>query len=448
MVVAVALAAGVVAFLAASPDQSGRVRQGELGFARLDRAWIDGALGQAADQHRAIHRTAVRERAAGAIARRWVVATAGGEQLEGGRIGIGAESPEAAARIEAWTTWADGIDRSAWQVRASGRATPMVDDREAWVVEVAVTVDRHVARPSASPRQPIAVSVQVAPPVRDGGPWRIRDLQVDGPPAGGIRAFDDPVLARSGLVDVVAPTRQGIAALAVARRAGDRLAALRERYAAVPGTDRATIWMVPRRRSITAVLGPVARVGFDDPHAIVALATTGDLVVDLEAWDAASGAQRTAELDHALVHVAWLGSLARAPRALVEGIAQAEAIAPTDATLRLVAEGAAGPIARLLVAPPDASPDPDDLVLAHALGAWLLADVGPRRTAQLLAAIDGGAEPDRAVRRTIGATPAGVDGRVRSWARTQVDAAGEQTRDAPAATGQEQSDGTEEDATT
>lgn len=409
IVVAAALAAGIVAFLAATPDQSSRVASDQLGFTHLSDDFVDAAMRAAAEHHRASNRQAIRERVAGSGVQRWLESLAGDRAALRRGIGSAGETPEATARVDAFVSWADGIVPAAWRIVVVDTSA-VADEPGTWAVDAMVHVRLAQANTRIRALRMPAV-VQVAAPVRDGGAWRIRDIRVDSPRTR-IRAYRDPVVVRSGAVDVVAPAARRDDAARVAAFASRRLAILRSRYDTLPGSATAAVWMVqgtPARRAVLADRSALP----DTTHPIASVTADLDLVVDLTAWKTASADARNQALAHALTHVVAQVSV---PAFLDEALAQAESGPVPDAAVEVAAAGEAGELERLLLATTTTPPTGDDAALAHTFGTWLLEVHGAAVAADLLGRIDGGLDVDHAIRRVLGATPGGVDARVRAWA--------------------------------
>jgi hypothetical protein len=366
----------------------------------------------------------VRGRAAAATAHRWLDAlpeSNSSSTLQG--IVLDGEQPTATGRIDALRTWADGIASPAWSV-VSIDAEPVADEL-GWVVDAVVHVKLAQARTRTRTLR-VPIVLQVAQPISPRAAWRIRDVQVDGARRW-LRAYRDPVVVRSGIADVVAPAGRRADARRVAAVIANRLPTLRDRYAALAGASSATVWMVDDTAQARAVFGPKHGVGTGDAgHPLVAVTHDGDLIVDLHRWRSVDVEVRSRALVHAVWHVATLDGDDGVPRALVEGIATAEADSSNALDQELLHtivdpnDQDGRPIAELLVAAPESMLTDAELRRAHAAAAWMLDEHGVARTAAMLSRIDGGLDADHAIRRELGAAPRGVEQRVKDWARTQI----------------------------
>lgn len=420
VVVAASLGAGIAAFALATPDQSTRIARDELGFRTLDRRSVGAALEGAGEHHRRLHRTAALERAAGAAVRRWLVAMPVGGQRprRGSALPVHAgDGPEALARVTGFAAWLDGVPASSTRIELG--ATVPLDQQRAWAVDAVVHVELWQARDGVRRlRHPLVV--EVAAPTRAGARWRILDTHVEAPRRW-LRGYADPVVARGAALHVVGP---GSAATDVVRGlelADGFLRALRGRAASLRGSGRATIWFVPDRVRGGVFLGAPARTA-PAGHDIAWVDPRGEVVVALDRWHGSPPAVRERALRHAVAHVALLDGTPRSPRILLEAVAEAEAgtdAPPLGGPMAAALEPAASgrPIAELLVARAS-SPlaDPAERLRARALGAWIADVHGTAVGIELLLRIEGGLDPDAAVRRLLRATPGGVEQRVRTWA--------------------------------
>ncbi|MCB0879106.1 MAG: hypothetical protein KDC46_09025 [Thermoleophilia bacterium] len=433
LVVAAALAAGIIAFLAASPNQDARVSTTQLGFGTLDRDWFDARIHDAAAAQQRENRLQVRERTAVTVTRRWLGALPGASTrnsviVKG--VAVAGETPEAASRIAALRTWSDGILDDAWHV-AGGQATSVADS-DSWTVstELQVTL-AHALRRTRTLRFPVVV--QVAPPVAAGKPWRVRDVQVDSTNTS-LRAWRDPVVVRSAAIDVVAATTARDDAVTVASTVAQRMRAVHALLPTLARVDTTTVWIVASAGQRRAALGSTSS-GPDAAHPIAHLTTSGDLVVELGPWRSATPAEQRAALAHATFHATVLDALSSLSPILAEGAAMGFGSDPTDSELQTaltIPTDPADSIARLLVAPGDSALDEPARQRAHALGSWLL-DVHGASTLRELVALRGtGIDMDHAIRRVLHATPAGIDATVRRWAAGGATASdsGDQTDDA------------------
>jgi hypothetical protein len=177
------------------------------------------------------------------------------------------------------------------------------------------------------------------------------------------------------------------------------------------------------------VLGTGSLDARDTLHPIAWVDGRGEVAIDLRQWRASSAATRNRALRHALVHVALLGGMERAPSMLVEGLAMAEArrgaggIEVEEASLetasRPAPDGGDG-IAELLVARPGGTLDPDDRARALVTAAWLLDRHGQAGVVTYLARIAGGMSVINATSGLLRATPGRLELQVRAWATDQL----------------------------
>lgn len=442
LVVAAALVAGMLSFLVATPEQSGRVDPDELGFAHLDTAHVFAAMGHAAEHHRAAHSAAMGARAATTTSRSWLVGVAGSStrtKAVPANVRVATGRDASARRIAAFVEWADELPAPHWLVTTSEPVQVVGADRT-WTVAAEVQVDVAQAR-SRTRRQVVPVELTLRGSVAEvrGTPrsWVVEDL-IAGTSPGWLRAYRDPVLVGSGVVDVIAPATARAVALEAADTATAVLAPLATRYAGRSSVATMAVWMVERParvRIVTLRAAPAdVRVAVDGaPHAMAWADDRGDVVVDLSRFAAASAAARSAAIRHAVAHVATRQLTERAPAILAEGIALAEErragraiVISQDEIVTLDQAFSAGTsgIAKLL-AEPSATRlrgEPEQVAAAATI-AWLLEERGARRVQDLLASIDAGMAPDTALRRTVGLAPRGVELQVAAWVRAQLPAA-------------------------
>lgn len=419
VVVAAALAAGLLAYLSVTPDQGSRIQPDRLGFGTLDRAWLTARIRDAESAHRLAHRTEVRRRVAGTTARRWLAALPGATATSGAlaTVAVAADDTESADRITELRTWADGIDRAAWTL-GPVQVTPVADS-DAWVAGTIVRIRLPHAR-ATSRVASVPLTIELAPPATARGRWQLRDAQLDAPRRG-LRAWADPVLVGDDHVLAAAATIDAPIARQVAATLSRQLVVIHRRLPASLVRARSTTAWVVDDDTLRPALGR-AGGAHDTEHPIARLAATGDVVVERAAWLAASPVQQRAALAHVAFHVATLDSLATLAPAFAEGLADAFAASPTEPELHAVA-GLPAPddaIATLLLAPTTATLDPTDRARAHVLGAWLLATRQLDSVAELVELRAGGVDQDRSIRRSLHATPVGVGARLRGWAIEQL----------------------------
>ncbi len=416
LIVAAALVAGVGAFVIASPSQASRIPSSELGFGTLDRSWFDERLAAtAAVADRADARAAARRRAE-TVSRRWLTALPGA-RLEPASIvrgiAVAPDSAESRRRIAVLRRWSDSIPAGRWRI-VVGTATAPVGSGDAWTVAAAV----HVRLASAATRTRIVrvpVVLHVAEPVRESAPWRVLDVRVDAP-ARGLRAYTDPVVVRSGATDVVAPSVARDDAVTIAATFAGAIDEARDRIPLLARRSTTTVWLYDGPARLRAVADSDVPLR-DGAHPIARVLVRGDVFVDRRAWRAASAATRTAALRHAALHVAWGDAADVLAPVVREGVAAAFAATPGEDLLDEVADMRSPSLADLLVADADGSlTSESQRRLSHVAGAWLLDEGGADALGELVRQREAGIDADHAIRRSLHATPAGVEGRVRAWA--------------------------------
>ena len=439
LVVTAALAAGMLSFLVSTPDVGGRVDADELGFALLDTDHVFGAMGHAAEQHRAAHAASVGAQAAATTSRRWIAAIPGSASRTTtipANVQAARGDDAASRRVAAFTRWADDLPARRWRVTTSD-PVPVAGVERTWMVaaEIQVSVAQAVARTRL---QVVPLELQLRGSVAEqrGVPrrWVVEDVIVGSSP-GWLRAYRDPIVVGSEVVDAIAPVAARSVAADAAATATAVLAPVTTRYASRGRVATLAIWMVERPAQVRAVTRRAApaevRGAADDaPHAMAWADDRGDIVVDLSRFQQASAAVRSATIRHAVAHLATRAATERAPAILAEGIALAEQrrasrvieftsaeLAALDAAFTARTSG----IADLLVAPPATGLDGAAQQLAAAATvAWLLDERGASRTQDLLEAIRAGAAPATALRRTVGLAPRGVELQVAAWVRGQL----------------------------
>lgn len=447
LVVTAAMAAGMLSFLAATPDQSGRLRADDVGFALLDTDHVFGAMEHAAQHHRAAHSASVGARAATLTARRWLTGIPGSGARTSTipanvKTAVGNAAPS--RRVVALVRWADDLPARRWRVTTSD-PVPVVGVERTWTIAAELQVDVAQAT-TRTRRQVVPLELELRGSVAElrGAPrsWVVQDVIVGARP-GWLRAYRDPIVVGSDVVDVIAPAAARAVAVDAAEAARASLAPVTARYATRGRVATLAIWMVERQAMARTVTGRPVPVDVRGAHAggVNALAWAddrGDIVVDLSRFQQAGGAARDAAIRHAVAHVATRNATSRAPAILAEGIALAESrranrsivitsdeLAALDAAFTTRTSG----IADLLEAPPASGLNGELQELAAvATVAWLLEARGVPRVQGLLDAIDGGTSPATALRRNVGLAPRGVEVRVAAWIRSQLPARDEIAR--------------------
>jgi hypothetical protein len=265
----------------------------------------------------------------------------------------------------------------------------------------------------------------------------VEDVVVGASP-GWLRAYRDPVVVGTEVVDAVAPSSSRALAQQAAATASSALAPIVARYVADGGPASVALWMVERPGLVRTVTGrgmpaAVRDAADGDAHRLAWADDRGDVVVDLVAYGDATASQRASAIRHAVAHVATQRATVTAPAILGEGIALAEERRAGSAVVLAATELEAldeafstrtSGIADLLVADPAARLDGEsDHLAAAATVAWLLEERGAARTRALFAALDEGVAPATALRRTIGLAPRGVELEVAAWTRARLAAA-------------------------
>lgn len=439
IIVAAALAAGMLSYLVATPDQGGRVDADEMGFTLLDTRYVFGAMGHAAEQHRSAHAATVGAQGAVLASRRWLTALPGSGARRTMIPANVQQAPGKAApsrRVAAFVRWADELPSQRWRVTTSA-PVPVAGADRTWTVAAELQVEVAQAT-TRTRRQVVPLELELRGSVAElrGAPrsWVVQDVVVGASP-GWLRAYRDPVVVGSEVVDVVAPAAARALAADAADAATATLTPVTARYASRGRVATVAIWMVERpsmARAVTRRVVPahVRNAPAASPHALAWADDRGDIVVDLSRYEQASRPARTAAIRHAVTHVATRSVTSKAPAILAEGIALAEARRTSDGiditSEELLALDAAfttrtSGIAELLAAAPastlaDASQD----LAAAATIAWLLEERGATRVQALLDAIERGTPPTTALRRTVGLAPRGVEVEVGSWVRSQL----------------------------
>ncbi len=439
LVIAAALSAGMLSFLVATPDQGGRIDADELGFARLDTGDVFGAMGHAAEFHRTAHESALGARAARTATRRWLGALPGSgarKTIVPANVRLATGRDPGARRVSTFVRWADGLPARGWRVTTRDPAA--VDGAErTWIAAAEVQVD--VAQALTRTRRhvvPVEVRLRGSTAMLRGAPrsWVIEDVVV-GAGTGWLRAYADPVVVGTGVVDIIAPATAHAVARDALATVESTLVPTTKRYSSSGGAAMIAVWMVEGRGRVRAVMqrAAPATAGEDDPHALAWADDRGDVVVDLSRFQPASASVRAAAIRHAVAHVATRHVTTEAPALLAEGVPLVEQhrvdgrIVVPDAQLELLDDAFStrtSGIERLLVAASTGELTTDvERAAATATVAWLLAERGPRRVRALLESLEDGVAPATAVRRTIGLAPRGVELEVAAWVRAQLSAA-------------------------
>ncbi len=439
LVVTAAVAAGMLSFLVATPDQGERIAADEVGFALLDTDHVFGAMGHAAEHHRAAHSASVGAQAATLSSRRWLAALPGSGARRATipanvKTGVGKAAPH--RRVAAFVRWADDLPAQRWRVTTSA-PVPVAGAERTWTVAAELQVDVAQAT-TRTRRQVVPLELELRGSVAEvkGAPrsWVVQDVIVGASP-GWLRAYRDPVVVGSEIVDVIAPVSARAVAADAADAATATLAPVTTRYASRGRVATLAIWMVDRQsmaRAVTRRVVPadVRDAAADAPHALAWADDRGDIVVDLSRFQQTSADARGAAIRHAVAHVATRGVTSRAPAILAEGIALAEArranrsivitsdeLVSLDAAFTTRTSG----IADLLEAAPVTRLDgASQELVAAATVAWLLEARGVPRVQALLDAIERGTPPATALRRTVGLAPRGVEVQVGGWVRSQL----------------------------
>jgi hypothetical protein len=143
LVVTAALAAGMLAFLVATPDPSGRVTAGDVGFTRMDERTVFAAMGHAAEHHRAAHRSTMGGRAAATTGRAWLDALPGSRartRAVPANVAL-ASGPDAnARRVAAFVRWADDLPARRWRATANS-PLQVAGEELRWTVTGELTID-------------------------------------------------------------------------------------------------------------------------------------------------------------------------------------------------------------------------------------------------------------------------------------------------------------------
>jgi hypothetical protein len=422
LVVACALVGGLAAFLLATPDQSGRVQAGQLGFQQLNHPRVEAALGGAAEHHRQLARGARATRMATAAAAAWLRTVPTAVPATPHALPTAGEGRAAVARIRAFTRWGDDLPAGAWTVDV-GAGTASSD---AHVVDVRATVDVEVAQAMQHiRRQRLAVTLELT---GDDRSWRLADLHVDAPTTF-VYGYADPTIVVDQAIDVVATRAQRSTAMTVARDAAVVLPGLRRRYPGIAGADGGTIWLLDARSDARRVLGRAAPAADDsDADAIAWVDARGELALDRRAYVALLPAQRAVVLRHALAHLATLEAATASPPILVEGIAaDASRDSIPAAELRPLAAafatGTSGVAGRVVAQPRSRLDGATDAIAAEAVARWIVHRTDEVHLARLVQRIDSGVSPQRALADVLHATPRDVERGTAAWVRLQLAAA-------------------------
>lgn len=450
-IVTLAVAAGLLAFLAATPDPSTRARPERPGFGGLSKAQVDARMGDAAAYHAALHRTTVTDRSAAANGLAWLTAIAGSRGRAAAAlprlVRSSPASPLSKARVLAFAAWADDIPAGSWRVqpRATARR-PAAVGADAYAV--ASYVDVYVAQ-AAGPRRhqriPVTVQLQGSGGTATAAPrrWLLRDVVVGGPRTF-LRAYVDPVVVHRPSIDVVAPSSERVAAVRLADAGQAELLELRERYPGLGSPASVTAWLLDDGRDARRVLGappPPATLtaGTGTPHAGSWLTPSGDVAIELHGARLPPEARADA-LRRELTLVTLRDVASHAPPALLEGVAAREVrrgrgaapagstpagttaateFAPLAAALR---RGDAG-VDELLRAPaggslaPGATPAErrNASLAAEAIVGWIEGRDGHAAVVRLLARLRSGASMPAALRDVLDVDVVAVEHGVATW---------------------------------
>ncbi len=415
LLVAVALAGGMVAFLVSQPGSSTRVESGQLGFRSLDRAWIADRFANVARTHRAAATRQAQTAASAKVARRWLAAlptNATPTRSATTRTAIAPTDDAARRRIAALRQWANGIDAAMWNVTIVNPSHALAEDDSAWVVDGVMSVRVASAKQRVA-RARVPVSLELAAPVEGGRTWRIRDVHVDGP-ATGLRAFVDPTTVHGEAIDVIVPASLASDASTIAHMANRSLASLRRDLGDHASIDTLAIRGWDNVAQLRALVGARRAVGIDDRSTpLVAVDADGDVLVHAPTWKSSTPAQRSGVLRAALFRTATADTAGELPAIVRDGVARALAGALTREELQLVASTTGRSVGELLLAKPNDELAGDaELARAHVFGTWLLEQHGLAAVGSMIDARAARLPAEQVVRRVLHATSDGVAARI------------------------------------
>jgi hypothetical protein len=458
LVVTLALAGGLSAFLLATPDQGNRPAGDELGFTRLNEQGMLADLQHAEEYHREQHRRSIVTRTANRHALAWLRAVAG----SGAPNAKLPANVTATAETQPFVRWADDIPRTQWKAAITKVEEEQVvldaTDAEDVVGEAALPPTRFVAtgyvevtvaqaaNRTRHQRVPVVLTIEPGRAGAGGVParWVLRDVRATG--TSFVRAYADPVIEHRTAVDVVAPVADQALAVRLADDAQAQLPALVGRWRGVAGAGVATIWVLPNTGRGRAVLGHVPdadtlQAGATGDHGAAWVDQSGDIAVDSSRMRTLTTTQQLAALRHALTHVATRKLEGDAPALLAEGIARFEPrriaspkdpLAGVELTPLIDAFGRAeSGLAGLLVAAPalplDTGAASTDQLAALATVAWIEDVKGHDVLVRLVTQLETGVAPDRALTSVLRLDARGVEVAVARWTREQADAADDET---------------------
>jgi hypothetical protein len=441
LVVSFAIAGGLAAFLLATPDEGRRPSGDGLGFARFNEGEVLGDLRNAEEYHRARHRDAIVARAAGRNAAAWLRAVAG----SGAEATAMPKAVTVSANAMPFVRWADDLPRASWTASVTGVQVADQDDPAAPRQYVATgVVEVELASAAARTRRQ-RVSVSMTIEAGSGSStsvvprtWTIRALEATGD-AHFLRAYGDPIIERRGTtVDVVAPNSERLLARRIADDVARQLPALSNRYRSIAAPGVVAVWVLPNATRSRRVLDRAAPVGTTGAapaqlHGAAWMDPGGDLVIDASRMRRLASEGQVLAVRHALAHSVTRRAADTAPAVLEEGIAlyeAARAATPTEpfagtdlAPLVRAFGGATSGLAQLLVASPklplDTGVASTDEPAALATVAWIEDVHGHDALVRLVASIDRGTEPARALHDVLELDARGVEQAVARWTRTQ-----------------------------
>lgn len=447
VVVATAAAAGMVAFLAASPSGPERVPADETGFRELQQQRLEQVATDAAKFHREQALAARTVQQAKVAASGWLEAIAGSRtSADAGLprgVRLGGATPGDARDVRAFVRWADDLPRSTWS--STTRAATIAGDRLTGTVTIpgSVTVTTFQAtKRTRVDKVDLTLHMRPQGATSEHGPvgWTIVGLAA-GPAAGssrttGVRALADPVIVVRTVVQVVAAREDQAAAVQVANHADTSLPYLRARYHGLGSAAGATLWLLPDAATAKRVLG-AASTGTIPAGARAWTNSAGDVVLDMSALGTVTPLERNGVARHELTHVAMLPLLAKAPSMLLEGLAlyeethgvrggtdQEPGLEPLQQAFADGTLGYQSLLARRAASFPP-SVEHGDLAVSSLAGyatvAYVEGRFGHERVLALLAQLRAGTRLDRAVQNVLRFDTVMLQRRVRLWVDTQVD---------------------------